>query len=215
MKMTLIQLQAAVIAALVASGAKQKTAESTTLALNAQDLLAKAKELNIDCDEITEEPVAETDTVDAVGFNQPKIASVIGKFRKVRTFPVLDDQKEPVLDKNGEPRMVSVIDIQPIDGDVFPIFIQPKQLVGFDLNIGKFVKIDYEIRRAHVTQYKTDSGEIKFHGKESDPRGKVEYAFSTGTEYSERAAAMSHVQSLPVEERGSAIQAILAFRDFD
>lgn len=217
MKMSLIALQAAVIAAMVAAGSKAKAAETTTFALSNDELLAKASELGIDCTEIADDADADVNPDTVIGIRKPETRTITGVLRRVTVRPILDKQtKEPMLNEAGEPKNVVIADIQPVIGNMITVFMQPKQLTGFDLNVGKTVKVDYEVRKAHITQYTvTATGEVKYHGRPDDPKGKEENGFITGTEYSAGAAAREAVFALPLDERSSAIQAILAFKDFD
>ena len=216
--MTVKSVREMLISNLIDNGSTPAKAKNKVNAIADTDLLVAVVSAGLnDPDdelEIESETVAVDDEKDAdmpvTGFVKPQIINVIGTYLSHRSFIIKDEAGEEVLDKDGNIREVCVMSIQPIQGKIQPVFITPKQLTGFSLNVGKFVDVMVEVRRSHVTQYQTAQKEVKFHGKPSDIKGKVELAFVTGNTMRKQTAVFDHLLTLPVDDRDFALKAIMA-----
>jgi hypothetical protein len=220
MKLTVKQVRESLIQNLIDNGAKPTPAKTKINTIADEDLAVAYVSAGLnDPDNPLELDVIELNDDEpeiSTGFTKPAIRDIIGQITSVRTFVVKDDNGNEVIDEAGDKREVCVMTIQRIgEKDVESVFITPKQLVGFALNQGKFVKVAVEVRRAHITQYETKQKEVKFHGRQSDPKGKIELAFITGNEYLRKEAMFNKLMSLPVEDRESARLAMVAFANMD
>jgi hypothetical protein len=220
MKLTVKQVRESLIQNLIDNGAKPTPAKTKINAIADEDLAVAYASAGLnDPDDPLELDVIELNDDEpeiSTGFIKPAIRDIIGQITSVRTFVVKDDNGNEVIDEAGDKREVCVMTIQRIgEKDVESVFITPRQLAGFALNQGKFVKVAVEVRRAHITQYETKQKEVKFHGRQSDPKGKIELAFITGNEYLRKEAMFAKLMSLPLEDRESARLAMVAFANFD
>lgn len=218
MNVTEVQLRSIIIDALKANKVKATEAKTIVSTIPTDGLLAKASELGINDAEdpfiLSTDVIASTAEVEdaiADAIHRPTVLNIVGKFIGSRMFDLKDENGELALDDNGDVRQVCVIDIQAIGEDPTPVFITPKQLIGFALKQGEYVKVTVEVRKAHITQYTTKTGDIRFHGKETDPKGKVEYGFITGSAYDTGSALFNKAMSYPADQQLNAVQALKAF----